>query len=153
MMTQILAAAVGTFAFAVLFGVPRAYYFFCGVIGGCGWIVYLVFEDYGAVTASLIATMGIVLLSRLFAIKERCPVTIFLISGIFPLVPGSYVYWTTYYFVTNQPDLALEKGYMALKIAFAMVLGIVFVFEIPQSVFVRLLGEKKKCDKNKKSAL
>lgn len=142
MIIQILAAAVGTFAFAVLFGVPRAYYIFCGITGGCGWIIYLAFERYGIVAASLIATMAITLLSRLFAIRERCPVTIFLISGIFPLVPGSYVYWTTYYFVTNQPQLALEKGYMALKIAFAIVLGIVFIFEIPQGVFSHLPWRK-----------
>lgn len=135
---QILAATIGTFAFAVLFGVPRKYYTFCGLIGGFGWIVYLLFERFGAVPASFAATIAVVFLSRVTAILERCPVTVFLVSGIFPLVPGSYVYWTAHYLVMNQVNLAAEKGYMAVKIAIAIVLGIVFVFEIPQKVFAAL---------------
>lgn len=37
MMKEILAAAAGTFAFSVLFGVPGKYYPFCGIIGESGW--------------------------------------------------------------------------------------------------------------------
>lgn len=142
MLGEVLAAALGTFAFAVLFGVPKKYYVYCAMIGGCSWIVYLVFAEYGTVAASLAATVGVVFLSRMTAIWEKCPVTIFLISGIFPLVPGSYVYWTAYYFVTDQMNLAAENGYMAIKIAFAIVLGIVFVFEIPQKAFIAILGKE-----------
>lgn len=138
MIAQILAAAIGTVAFSVLFGVPRKFYPYCGLIGGCGWMVYLGVDHYGPVIASLVATMAVVLLSRFTAIRKKCPVTIFLIPGIFPLVPGSYVYWTAYYLVTNELHMAAEKGYVAVKIALAIVLGIVFVFEIPQKVFTKL---------------
>lgn len=137
---QILAATIGTFAFSVLFGVPRKYYPFCGMIGGIGWVVYLLTDRFGAVPASFAATIAVVFLSRITAIYEKCPVTVFLISGIFPLVPGSYVYWTAHYLVMNQVNLAAEKGYMAIKIAIAIVLGIVFVFEIPQKLFLALPG-------------
>ena len=58
-----------------------------------------------------------------------------MISGIFPLVPGAGIYWTSYYIVTDQLTLALHTGYEAVKTAVAIVLGIVFVFEIPQQVF------------------
>ena len=142
MIRQILAATIGTISFAVLFGVPRIYYLFCGLTGGVGWIVYLVFDRFGAVPASFAATIAVVLLSRVIAIHKKCPVTVFLISGIFPLVPGSYVYWTAHYLVMNQVELAAEKGYMAVKIAIAIVLGIVFVFEIPQKVFAAMPGSK-----------
>ena len=146
---QILAATIGTFAFSVLFGVPRKYYPFCGLTGGVGWIVYLLTEQFGTVPASFAATIAVVLLSRITAIREKCPVTIFLISGIFPLVPGSYVYWTAHYLVMNRVNLAAQKGYMAIKIAIAIVLGIVFVFEIPQKVFLAIPGihgSRKKAD-------
>ena len=59
----------------------------------------------------------------------------FLISGIFPLVPGAGIYWTVYYLVTEQLGLAVYTGYEAVKAAVAIVLGIVFVFELPQGVF------------------
>lgn len=61
-----------------------------------------------------------------------------LIPGIFPLVPGAGVYWTSYYIVTGQLDQALVTGFQALKMAVAIVLGIVFIFELPQGFFRKI---------------
>lgn len=142
LLIQVAAAIGGTVAFSLLFGVPRKYYPYCGLIGGAGWLVYSMVVPGGTPpTASLAATIVVILLSRFFAVRERCPVTIFLISGIFPLVPGAGVYWTAYYLVTNELDKASETGFMAFKVAVAIVLGIVFVFELPQGVF-RIFSKK-----------
>ena len=85
-----------------------------------------------------------VFLSRLFAVREKCPVTVFLISGIFPLVPGAGIYWTAYYIVVNELELAGQRGFQTLKIAVAIVLSILLVFELPQGIFrVRFRKEKK----------
>lgn len=142
-LVEILAAMAGTVAFSVLFGVPRQYYRYCGLIGGAGWAVYCVCSQvWDSPGASLAATMVVIFLSRLMAVRERCPATIFLISGIFPLVPGAGVYWTAYYIVTEQLRKAVETGYLAVKIAVAIVLGIVFIFELPQGLFLTLAGHK-----------
>lgn len=134
---------VGTIAFSLLFGVPRKYYLYCGLIGGAGWGVYSAAGLLWAPAQSaLAATIVVILLSRLAAVRERCPVTIFLISGIFPLVPGAGVYWTVYYMVTDQLYLAVQTGYTAVKVAVSIVLGIVFVFELPQGMFRALVGRK-----------
>lgn len=136
MLSEIFAAVLGTIAFSILFAVPRKFYPLCGVIGGCSWIIYTLCSQWSVPLASFIAAMTVVLLSRIFSVWKHCPVTLFLIPGIFPLVPGANVYWTAFYFVTNEPKLASMNGYMAVKIAFSIVLGIVFVFEIPQKVFL-----------------
>ena len=68
----------------------------------------------------------------------------FLISGIFPLVPGAGVYWTVYYIVTDELNVGLQNGYLAVKTAVAIVLGIVFVFELPQGMFRVLMGKGRK---------
>ena len=47
-------------------------------------------------------------------------------------MPGAGIYWTVYYLVTEQLGLAVYTGYEAVKAAVAIVLGIVFVFELPQ---------------------
>ncbi|MFR3753336.1 MAG: threonine/serine exporter family protein [Enterocloster sp.] len=47
-------------------------------------------------------------------------------------MPGAGIYWTVYYLVTEQLGLAVHTGYEAVKAAVAIVLGIVFVFELPQ---------------------
>lgn len=136
MIGQVLAAVIGTVAFSVLYSVPREYYPYCGFIGGLGWLVYcLLIPLASAPESTFLAAILVVLVSRVCAVWERCPVTIFLISGIFPLVPGGGVYWTAYYIVTDQMELAAETGFMALKVAVAIVLGIVIVFQIPQKVF------------------
>lgn len=136
---KVLAAGVGTVAFGALFGVPAQYYLYCGLIGGAGWAVYVglweTMHFWSEPAVVFAATVLVILLSRFFAVRKRCPVTIFLVSGILPLVPGAGIYWTAYYLVTNQLDLALSKGFLAVKVAVAIVLGIVFVFEIPQRFF------------------
>ena len=135
-MVQILAAVVGTVAFALLYGVPRRYYVCCGAVGGIGWMVYMAASGaWGPAVSSFLATVAVVFLSRLLAVMARCPVTIFLVSGIFPLVPGAGIYWTVYYFVTEQLQQALYTGYEAIQVAMAIVLGIVAVFELPQKLF------------------
>lgn len=146
---EILAAAVGTVAFSVLFFVPRKYYLFCGICGGCGWLVYSLFSRIGISPAesTFYATLAVIFLSRLFAVWERCPSTLFMIPGIFPLVPGAGVYWTAYYIVTNELELASKTGFTALKTAVAIVLGIIFIFEIPQGFFQmagKVFGNPKK---------
>lgn len=144
---QVLAAVVGTISFSLLYGVPRHYYRYCGLIGGAGWLLYCLLLPYSTPPgAALFSTVLVILMSRWFAVRERCPVTIFLISGIFPLVPGSGVYWMAYYIVTGDMDKASESGFMALKVAVAIVLGIVFVFQLPQRVFCFGGWQKKKIE-------
>lgn len=145
LLLEVLAAAIGTVAFSAIFGVPAKFYSYCGLIGGIGWAVYgLIIPNESVVAASFCATFVVVFLSRLAAVWKHCPVSIFLVSGIFPLVPGASVYWTAYYLVTDQVMLGLEKGYLAVKVAFAIVLGIICVFEIPQKFFKWMIWWEKK---------
>ena len=139
MIGQLIAAMIGTVAFAVLFGVERKYYLFCGLIGAFGWGIYLAAHlKYSSPVSAFFAAMAVIFLSRLVAVLEKCPTTIFLIAGLIPLVPGAGIYWTTYFFVTGRINAAEDNGFLALKTAVAIVLGIVFIFEIPQSFFNKL---------------
>ena len=63
----------------------------------------------------LSGTAVVILLSRTAAVVKHCPVTIFLIAGIFPLVPGAGVYWTVYHIVMEELFLAVSTGYSAMK--------------------------------------
>ena len=102
---------------------------------------------YGSTQETLdifFATVLVILLSRSFAVYKRCPVTVFLIAGIFPLVPGSGIYWTAFYVVTNDLERAGARGFLTLKDAVAIVLGILLVFEFPQSWFRKVLTDKSK---------
>ena len=131
------AAAVGTVAFALIFDVPPRYYALCALIGGAGfWLIELIMSfGLSQTEATFLATMFVTLSSRICAVWRRCPVTVFLISGIIPLVPGAGVYWTAYYLVMGNTSEALTRGFDALRAAVAIVLGIVLVLEIPNRLF------------------
>ena len=69
-----------------------------------GWFVYELAVMLGAdsAAASLLAVIPLTLLTRVFAITLKMPVTVFLLSGIFPLVPGAGIYYTRLLFYTGQ---------------------------------------------------
>ena len=135
---QIVASFIGTAAFAVLFGVPRKYYVLCGVSGVLGWILYMILARYAGFTppaATVFATMLVVLSARYFSVLDKCPAIVFLLCGIFPLVPGAGVFWTSYYVVSDQLRLALGSGFMAVKVTIAIVLGLILISELPAQMF------------------
>lgn len=129
---QLPAAFIGTAAFAILFGVPRKYYIDCGVCGTIGWVVYLTFiRLIGAspAEATIFATLMVVAASYWYAFRKQCPVIVFLVCGIFPLVPGAGVFWTSYNIVSDQLSEALVSGFLAIKLTFAIVFGIIIFTE------------------------
>ena len=144
---QVIGATIGTIAFSLLYGVPKKYYPCCGIVGGVGWLVYLMAKSiFGTALGAFFSAIAIVLLSRLFAVRKHCPVTIFLIAGIFPLVPGAGICMTSYYIVVNDFQEAFQTGFTAIKVAVSIVLGIVIVFGLPQKWFQTIgkIGVKKK---------
>lgn len=125
---QFIAALVGTSFFAVLFGVPRKYYFAAGVVGVLGWMVYILMSRYtpmGDFGSTFFAATVVAFLSRYTAIKLKCPSTVFLICGIFPLIPGAGVFWSAYYIASTQLESAIMMGLSSVKLTLAIVLGII----------------------------
>lgn len=133
MFVQLLAAYVGTVAFAVLFGVPRKYYLDSGLCGMLGWLLYLILVNHtGLSVANVVffATVLVTFTAMVLAIVRKCPITVYLICGIFPLVPGAGIFWTTYNVVSEQLGAALHTGVTALKVTVAIAFGIILVAEL-----------------------
>lgn len=142
-LAECAAALIGTAAFALLFSIPKKYYFLGGGIGAAGWLTYrLLGLVCGRVIAVFLGTVAVILLSRLFAVREKCPVTEFMVPGLFPLVPGAGIYWTVYELVMENPSAASQHGFESFQDVIAIVLGIIVVFELPQKLF-RFAGRKK----------
>ena len=135
---QAFAAFVGTLGFAVLYGVPRSEYLHVSVCSAVGWMAYLVMLRLAGATvveASFVATIVVVLVSRFMAVDRRCPVIVFQICGVFPLIPGAGIFWTVYYLVNKQLSEAFTSGFTALGVAVAIVIGIIFVTSLPGRMF------------------
>ena len=133
MVVQLVSAFIGTMAFAMLFGVPRKYYLDSGFCGMVGWLLYLILMRHTGLSMPAVvffATALIAFTAMVLAIVRKCPITVYLICGIFPLVPGAGIFWTTYNVVSEQLGAALHTGITALKVTIAIAFGIILVAEL-----------------------
>ena len=134
---------VTMWAFSVFVQAPREQYVFCGFVGAAGWASYLALHAAGQSIplASFGAVIALTFLSRIFSAWRRCPSTVFLIPGIFPLVPGAGIYYTAYYFIIGENELCAQNGAVTIKTAMAIALAIVLVMALPNGFF-RLFASK-----------
>lgn len=136
MIADFMLAFFGTMSFAILFQAPQKNYLFCGITGAIGWVVFLASSNICPFSVSIfISALSLTILSRQFSIIFKAPVTVFLISGIFPLVPGTAIYYTAYYLFLANYSMAVSKGLEALSTAGAISIGILFGSAIPQKLF------------------
>ena len=134
---QFVIAMIATLAFAIVFSAPKSELLYCGISGGIGWIFYfIIMEALGAPTlGNVVGSFLLTVFSRTFATKRKNPVTVYLIAGIFPLVPGAGIYYTSYYLITNDMSMFSSYGLSTIKTAGAIVMGIIFGMAFPQSWF------------------
>ena len=137
MILQFIVCFIATLSFAVLFSAPKRQLIYCGLIGAAGWMVYLlIINNNGSLAfANLAASFTLTLLARIFAAIERHPATIYLLAGIFPLVPGAGIYYTSYYFIRHEMDQFAKYGAETVIVAGSIVFGIVFGSSLPQRLF------------------
>lgn len=144
-------ATIGTACFSVIFNAPKSEISLCGLTGGIGWIIYKIFINYsyGIATATFFSAVVITILSRILANLRKTPITVFLISGIIPLVPGATIYYTLYNIVLSNNYLAALKGLETLKTAGAIAVAVIIVLSLPRYFFT--FGNKNYFDKKKSS--
>ncbi|MDL2233386.1 threonine/serine exporter family protein [Ruminococcaceae bacterium OttesenSCG-928-L11] len=134
---QFIVAVIATMCFSILFQAPPRHYVFCGLVGGVGWTVYLIASQLGGsqALACFLSALVITTLARLSSVWRKTPSTVFLIAGIFPLVPGAGIYFTAYSLFAGDYSQAAAKGMETLIIAGTLSLGILFGSAVPQAVF------------------
>ena len=142
---QFLVSMFAVISFAIIFSAPMKELFLCGLTGALGWIVYyaLVQVDYSNVFASLIATLILTVFARSFAVIRKRPVTLYLLTGIFSLVPGAGIYYTAFYLITGDNAKFSSYGLNTFEVAGAIVFGIIFGFAVPQALLNKLPSQKR----------
>ena len=96
------------------------------VCGCVSWTVLIFLQEYGVnyIFAVLIGALAVGILSEVFAVIQKSPVTCFIVIGIIPLVPGFKVYKTMLYFVTDKLNQGIAEGVQALFTAIAISIGL-----------------------------
>lgn len=126
---KVIGAGLIVIGFGVSMEVPKKFLTYAGIVGMVGWIVYLFSLNISkdVVLSTFISATSITILSQLGARIYKSPVTVFLISGILPLVPGTGMYRTIYYLLNNNS--AMVKYYLieTLMIAGSIALAIFII--------------------------
>ena len=133
---------IATLGFAIVFTAPKAELLFCGLSGAIGWIFYSVIATVleAPTLGNVVGALFLTVFSRSLAVNRKNPVTIYLITGIFPLVPGAGIYYTSYYLIMNDMDMFSSYGLSTIKTAGAIVMGIILGMAFPQSWFNKVFA-------------
>ena len=126
---QSAAAFLAIFGFAIILDAPKKFLFYAGAAGGVGWLAYLLTleANQSVILAAFLSSLSAAVLSHLFARKLKAPVTVFLVAGILPAVPGASIYRCVYYLIQRQTMLSTYHLMQTLQIAGAMALAIFIV--------------------------
>ena len=132
-----ISAFIATVAFSIFFHVPKKELLYCGSVGALGWFVYLLCINSGAspIVANFSAALVISQSSSILAKVRKIPVTILLIPGIIPVVPGAATYQTMYALLVGDYLEALGYASYTFQVAAAIAGAIVFTTMLP-----RILG-------------
>ena len=137
MTTQITAALIGSFGFAVFLKMKGKQIVLAGIGGGITWVLYLLLESTlgGVFLPNLLASIFVGIYAEVMARVNRAPATIFLTTV--PLIPGGSLYYTMLGLVEQDEQLFADSGTKAAVIALAIALGYVCV-AIANNFYIRI---------------
>ena len=133
MIASIFSAFICTIGFAVIFHTQKKHLVTCGLVGAIGWAIYLFIEKLSndPVIATFIASLVITSVSYLLSKNRKTPITVFLISGIIPLVPGVGLYRTMYALLQLDYSAAADSAALTFQLAGVIAGAIVIISLVP----------------------
>ena len=134
MIFSIFGAYISAVCYAILLHVQKKHIFICGIVGAIGSFINLIItqKGYSPVLATFCGSIVVTQLSYFLARRRKTPVTVFLISGIIPLVPGIWLYRTMYYLLFQEFNTALSYFILTFEIAGVIAGSIILVTLFPR---------------------
>lgn len=126
MVIQTVGAFLAVISFSLVLEIPKKYLVLSGGIGAAGWLTYLLVRAAAGsvITAAFLSSLLVALSSHAAARKLKAPVTVFLVAGILPTVPGASIYRSVSYVISNNPALSSHYLLETLQISGAMAMAI-----------------------------
>lgn len=126
MVVQTIGAFLAVISFSLILELPKKHVILAGGIGAASWLVYLlVHASSGSViAAAFLSSLLVALSSHIFAQIFKAPVTVFLVAGILPSVPGTSIYRSVSYVIANNPDLSSHYLVETLQVSGAIAMAI-----------------------------
>ena len=128
-MLKLITAFIGTVGIAMLSNIRGKKLIFAGLGGLVSWLMVMAAEQTTLIEVirtffvSVAATAYAETMARIF----KCPATVFLVSAVFPLLPGGKLYYTMIYAINGEMLSFLNMGFQALYTSIAIGLGIMAI--------------------------
>ena len=124
-----LGAFIGCVGFSLLFNIHGPGGLLCALGGILTWAVYLIGLEmgFGAVQSYFWATVFASIYAETMARIRKYPAISYLVVGLFPLIPGSDVYYTMNYAVRGNAEMFNRHGMFTAAVAGVMAVAILLV--------------------------
>ena len=137
-----LYAFLGSCGFCFIFNVRGVEVPLSGLCGMISWLVYLLFGGMFEtdVMQYFFAAAALDLQAEILARMRKVPVTLYLIIGMVPLVPGARIFYTMEDFLRGENASFLDNLLYTVKIGGAIAVGLVvskLVFNLTISKFIK----------------
>lgn len=141
---DLLACGAAVLFYGILMSMPKKPLIFAALTGAVGYVIYRLVALYGKheMLGYLLATLFAAVAAELLARKCKMPVTIFVLPGIIPLVPGLGLYRSMLCLVQNDLTGFMTEGVRTLFIS-GIIAVTVAVVNASARNFFRRSGEEK----------
>lgn len=136
---DVIAGILAVFFYGIIMSVPKRPLFYGSCCGAGAYLVYRLIhviggrEMIGYLAGSLVAAVCAEVLAR----RCKMPVTIFILPGIIPLVPGVGLYRSMLYLIQNDLTGALNEGVRTLFISGIIAVTVAIVNATVRNLFVK----------------
>jgi len=122
---QAAALVVSSFAFGILFQVPRRYLWAALASGATGYVVTaLAVRLLPEHVAAFCAALAVCMLANLLARITSRPAQLFQLPGMILLVPGSFGFVSLGQFLSNKAQEGTQMAFMMALVGAALVIGV-----------------------------
>lgn len=148
---QAAAACMAVLSFGLVLDIPGKYLGWSGAAGAICWVVYILVKGAAGSTvwAVFLSSLAVALIGHLLARILRAPVSVFLIPGILPLVPGTSIYHCVYHIIWSNKEQSTYYLVETMQIAGAIAMA-VFLMD---SIFKMIKGKRKNAERWKRETV
>ena len=133
---QLISGMLGSLGFALLFGLRKKYLISASLGGLISWGLYLIglsfFENI--FISCLLASAFCALYSEIVARLQKAPTTLFFITSVVPLIPGSTLYYACSSAVIRDWESAKQYGTITLQYALAIAAGSCIIWALTLTI-------------------
>ncbi len=139
---EVLVATIGTMGFSFVFNIKKNRVIPVGIGGMIGWITYLLVNHYfeNAFISNMLATFVVCIYAEICARKLKAPASVFLVPSVFPLIPGSGLYYTMEALVRGDKALVNSYGISTIAATLGIVVGMILGTSFFYSIVLKIVS-------------